>query len=60
MWNIEVFGDLQIRKASLLQDLSLLDGLDEVRSIDEEGKARKLVVMRDFDQLIEMEEVSWR
>lgn len=32
----------------------------EFESIDEEGKARQLVVTRDLDQLIEMEEVSWR
>lgn len=43
----------------MLHDLASLDGLDEVGHLDEEGKERRLVVHRDLNILLEMEEVSW-
>lgn len=52
VWNQEVFGDLSLRKSSLLSELSSLDSLDEI------GKEMKMEVMGELDHLIELEEVS--
>jgi hypothetical protein len=60
MWNRDVFGDLNFRKAAHLQELSSLDELDERGIMDGEGKERKLSVSRELDHLIELEEMSWR
>ncbi|KAB1227404.1 hypothetical protein CJ030_MR1G020871 [Morella rubra] len=60
IWNYEVFGDIALRKSSLLHELSSLDIQDEGGLIDEEGRVRKLEVLGELDLLIDMEETSWR
>jgi hypothetical protein len=60
VWNKDVFGDLSSRKLSLLREISSLDGLDEEGRLDTAGVDRKLNIMRDLDQLLDLEEVSWR
>lgn len=49
VWNRDVFGDLNFRKASLLQELSSLDCLDESGNMDDKGKERKLFVSKELD-----------
>lgn len=45
LWNQEIFGDLSLRKSSLLSELASFDSLDEGVILDEAGKERKFEVM---------------
>ena len=60
MWNKEVFGDLITCKLSLMGELSSIDEEDEGGTLDEVGVERKVVVSRELDRLIDLEEISWR
>lgn len=59
-WNQDVFGNAGIRRSELLDELAILDGLDERVIIDEVGRVRRLEITRELDDLIFMEETSWR
>lgn len=60
VWNQEVLGDIAFRKTTLLGELSSLDSLDEGGILDDARRERKLAVLGELNQVIELEEVHWR
>jgi hypothetical protein len=59
-WNEEVFGNIDCNKNKLLYDLRELDGIEEVRALDSEELAKKWQVSRELEDVLLMEEISWR
>lgn len=53
-------GIENLRKSSLLGEVSLLNEMDEGGSLDEEGKKGKIEASSELNLLIDMEETSWR
>jgi len=58
-WNEQEFGNVEVRKNMLMEDLCALDRLDEQRGLAPEEKIRKYEV-RDLENSILQEEISWR
>jgi hypothetical protein len=59
-WNDEVFGNIDYNKSKLLDDLRVLDDIQEVRASDNEELVKKGEVSRELEDVLLMEEVSWR
>jgi hypothetical protein len=51
---------VEVRKSMLMEDLCTLDRLDEQRGLAPEEKIRKYEVIRDLENSILQEEISWR
>jgi hypothetical protein len=51
---------VEVRKNKLMEDLCALDRLDEQRGLAPEEKIRKYEVIRDLENSILQEEISWR
>lgn len=58
-WNKVEFGDMSLRKSSLLRELVLLDEMDG-GILDNEGMERKMLVNKELDHLIDLEKVTWK
>ncbi|CAA7042858.1 unnamed protein product [Microthlaspi erraticum] len=57
-WNREVFGDVQKRKEKLLDDIKRVqDSLERVQT--DALLAREMVLLREFDSILEQEEMIW-
>jgi len=59
-WNEHEFGNVEVRKNMLMEDLCALDRLDEQSGLAPEEKIRKYEVIRDLENFILHEEISWR
>jgi len=59
-WNDQEFGNVEFRKKMHMEDLCALDRLEEQRGLTPEEKARKCGVIRDLENSILQEEISWR
>jgi endonuclease/exonuclease/phosphatase family metal-dependent hydrolase len=59
-WNDQEFGNVEFRKKMHVEDLCALDRLEEQRGLTPEEKARKCGVIRDLENSILQEEISWR
>jgi len=59
-WNDQEFGNVEFRKRMQMEDLGALDRLEEQRGSTPEEKARKCGVIRDLENSILHEEISWR
>jgi hypothetical protein len=60
VWNEEVFGNVEFLKRSLMEELGILDGLEEVQALVDEEKLRKTLVISELERTLLMEEISWR
>jgi hypothetical protein len=60
IWNEQVFGNVEIHKKALLEELCALDKLEEVRALVVEEKSRKSVVISELEKGTLVEEISWR
>jgi len=59
-WNEQEFGNVESRKKMHMEELCALDRLEEQRGSTPEEKVRKCVVIRDLENSILQEEISWR
>jgi hypothetical protein len=59
-WNEQEFGNVELRKKMHLEELCALDSLEEQRGLTPEEKERKCGVIRDLENSILQEEISWR
>jgi hypothetical protein len=59
-WNEHEFGNVEVRKNKLMEDLCALDRLDEQRGLAPEEKIRKYEVIRDLENSTLQEEISWQ
>jgi hypothetical protein len=59
-WNDQEFGNVEFRKKMHMEELCALDSLEEQRGLTPEEKARKSGVIRDLENSILQEEISWR
>jgi hypothetical protein len=59
-WNEQEFGHVEFLKKAPLEELSALDRLEEERGLASEEKVRKCLVIRDLENTILQEEISWR
>jgi hypothetical protein len=59
-WNREVFGDINHRKDRLLESIQALDRIEESRSLSPEENSAKLQFMSDFENVLLLDEITWR
>ena len=59
-WNKEEFGDLAIRKKSLLIELLGLDAKEELLGLSHKEQSRRTQVKGDIEVLATLEETFWR
>jgi hypothetical protein len=59
-WNEQEFSNVEYRKKMHLEELCALDRLEEQRGLAPEEKVRKCVAIRDLENSIMQEEISWR
>ena len=59
-WNAEVFGDVHVRKNSLLTTIQQLDGLEEEGQLSLEDKLDRDHLKSDFEHVLLMDEITWR
>jgi hypothetical protein len=59
-WNDQEFGNVEFRKKMHMEELCTLDRLEEQQGLSSEEKERKCVVIRDLENSILQEEISWR
>jgi len=59
-WNEQEFGNVEYRKKMLMEELCALDSLEEQRGLTPEENVRKCGVIRDLENSILQEEISWR
>jgi hypothetical protein len=59
-WNDQEFGNVEFCKKMHMEDLCALDKLEEQRGLTPEEKARKCGVIRDLENSILQEEISWK
>jgi len=59
-WNDQEFGNVEFRKEMHMEELCALDSLEEQRDLIPKEKARKCGVIRDLENSILQEEISWR
>jgi hypothetical protein len=51
---------VESHKKSLMEELHVLDGLEEVRALVDEEKLRKILVISELENALLMGEISWR
>jgi hypothetical protein len=59
-WNEQEFGKVEFIKKALMEELSALGRLEEVCCLTSEEKERKCLVIRDLENSIVQEKISWR
>jgi hypothetical protein len=59
-WNDQEFGNVEFRKKMHMEELCALDSLEEQRGLTSEEKEKKSGVIRDVENSILQEEISWR
>jgi hypothetical protein len=59
-WNVEVFGDVNVRKNTLLTSIQHLDGLEEEGQLSVEDKMARDHLKSDFEHVLLMDEITWR
>lgn len=58
-WNREVFGNVELRKESLLNEIILIDAKEEVEGLSKEEMMRQVSLKGDYERFLLMEEVMW-
>jgi hypothetical protein len=59
-WNEQEFGNVEFRKKMHMEELCTFDRLEEQHGLSPEEKERKCGVIRDLENSIFQEEISWR
>ena len=59
-WNIEVFGNVEIRNKAWAEELELLDSYEEGRGLSEEEKERRRELVTGLEAFLLQEEICWR
>jgi hypothetical protein len=59
-WNVEEFGSLDARQASLLATIKLLDELEDDRPLNESEGTQRDQAKTDFEKTMLMVEICWR
>jgi hypothetical protein len=59
-WNREVFGNVRVRNKAWAEELEMLDRFEEVRSLSEEEKERRRLLVSDLEASLLQEEISWK
>jgi hypothetical protein len=59
-WNEQEFGNVEYQKKNAMEELCSLDSLEEQHGLTPEEKVRKCGVIRDLENSILQEEISWR
>jgi hypothetical protein len=60
IWNDEEFGSLDVRKASLLATIKMLDELEDDRPFTESEQTQRDLLKSNFAKTMLMEEICWR
>jgi hypothetical protein len=58
-WNKEVFGNVEVQKKFLLEEIQTLDGLKE-RELAADERARIEKAKNDLAEVALMQEINWR
>lgn len=58
--NKEVFGDVERKKKSYLEDISRWDRKEEVEGLELDEMAVRKEAQKDLERVLEMEEIMWR
>jgi hypothetical protein len=58
-WNKEVFGNVEVQKKFLLEEIQTLDGLKE-RELAADERARIEKARNDLAEVALMQEINWR
>lgn len=53
-----MFGNVESLKVSLMKELCVFDGLEEVRTLTAKEKLKKSLIIRDLEKVTLMEEIS--
>lgn len=59
-WNKDTFGNVEVRKASFLEEIRLIDDKEETSGLSEEDKAVRHHLKEDFERVLCMEEMLWK
>ncbi len=59
-WNDEEFGSVDVRQASLLATITMLDEFEEDRSLNESERTQRDQAKLDFEKTMLLEEICWR
>jgi hypothetical protein len=59
-WNAEVFGDVNLRKNTLLTSIQHLDELEEDGHLTLEDKLARDQLKSDFEHVLLLDEITWR
>jgi hypothetical protein len=59
-WNKEVFGNVEVRKKSLLEEIQALNLLEEERPLAEEEIVKRATLKAKLKRVVLMQEVSCR
>jgi hypothetical protein len=59
-WNQEVFGNIEVRKQTLLEEIQTLDGLEDERQLAGEERVKRDQLKVDLEKVAYMQEISWR
>jgi hypothetical protein len=54
-WNVEVFGNVELKKRNLLEELQVFDVIEDGRALGTEEKSKKAEVVSELEVLL-----SWR
>lgn len=60
VWNMEVFGDIKIKKQELMGRIKAIDDLEEVDQLSPTLKDERLSLKAEFVEIVRKELVSWR
>lgn len=59
-WNKEVFGDIETRKKTCREHILRWDSLEEGEGLEDVERLAWKDAQREFEMIIEMEEIMWR
>jgi hypothetical protein len=59
-WNKKVFGNVEVRKRSFLEEIQPHDLLEEERSLAKEEIVKRALMKAELEKVIHIQEVSWR
>jgi len=60
LWNKEVFGNVEVRKKALLEEIQTPNGLEEERELAGDKRDRKEKAKNDLAEVALMQEIYWR
>jgi len=60
IWNREVFGDVRLKKFSLLGSINALDAKEESVGLSSEDVDRRRREREELGRVLQLEEISWR